>query len=72
MTAKRKVEVFSAGCPACADVKSLVKSPACPSCEVEVLDMRDISVAQGAGRALGAGGGDQRPTPRLLRRAWRR
>lgn len=52
MTAKRKVEVFSAGCPACADIESLVKSLACPSCEVDVLDMRDISVAQRA-KALG-------------------
>ncbi|CAJ0709602.1 glutaredoxin family protein [Ralstonia mannitolilytica] len=52
MTAKRKVEVFSAGCPACAGVESLVKSLACPSCEVDVLDMRDISVAQRA-KALG-------------------
>lgn len=52
MTAKRKVEVFSAGCPACTDVEALVKSLACPSCEVDVLDMRDISVAQRA-KALG-------------------
>ncbi len=52
MTAKRKVEVFIAGCPACADVESLVKSLACPSCEVDVLDMHDISVAQRA-KALG-------------------
>lgn len=52
MTAKRKVEVFSAGCPACAEVESLVKSLACPSCEIDVLDMRDVSVAQRA-KALG-------------------
>jgi glutaredoxin len=52
MTAKRKVEVFSAGCPACAEVESLVKTLACPSCEVNVLDMRDMAVAQRA-KALG-------------------
>lgn len=52
MTTKRKIEVFSAGCPACVDVESLVKSLACPSCEVDVLDMRDIAVAQRA-KALG-------------------
>lgn len=52
MTAKRKVEVFSAACPACTEVESLVKSLACPSCEVDVLDMRDITVAQRA-KALG-------------------
>jgi len=48
MTTKRKVEVFSAGCPACTDVETLVKSLACPSCEVDMLDMRDIAVAQRA------------------------
>lgn len=52
MTAKRKVEVFSAGCPVCVDVVSLVQSLACPSCEIEVHDMRDIAVAQRA-KALG-------------------
>lgn len=52
MTAKRKVEVFSAGCPACADVEVLVRSIACPSCEVDVLDMRDMAVARHA-KALG-------------------
>jgi glutaredoxin 3 len=52
MTAKRKIEVFSAGCPACEDVVSLVQGLACPSCEVDVLDMRDIAVAKRA-KALG-------------------
>lgn len=52
MTAKRKVEVFSAGCPACTEVETLVKSLACSSCEVDVLDMGDIAVAQRA-KALG-------------------
>ncbi|GCB05254.1 glutaredoxin [Ralstonia sp. SET104] len=48
MTIKRKVEVFSAGCPACADVEALVKRLACPLCEIDVLDMRDIAVAERA------------------------
>lgn len=52
MTAHRKVEVFSAGCPACAEVEALVKRLACPSCDVAVLDMHDITVAQRA-KALG-------------------
>ncbi|CAG9184730.1 hypothetical protein LMG23992_05319 [Cupriavidus laharis] len=52
MTAKRKVEVFSAGCPVCADAVALVRSLACASCEVDVLDMRDSAVAQRA-KALG-------------------
>lgn len=52
MTAKRKIEVFSAGCPACDEVVSLVQGLACPSCSVDVLDMRDIAVAKRA-KALG-------------------
>lgn len=52
MSTLRKVEVFSAGCPACADVVALVQSQACPSCEVEVLDMHDVAVVQRA-KALG-------------------
>ena len=41
MATKRKVEVFSAGCPACQDVVDLVQRVACPSCEVSVVDMND-------------------------------
>ena len=52
MTAKRKVEVFSAGCAACAETIELVRRTGCPSCQVIVHDMNDISVAQRA-QALG-------------------
>ena len=52
MSNKRKVEVFSAGCPVCEDVVRLVKASACLSCEVTVLDTNDIRVAQRA-KALG-------------------
>ncbi len=52
MAAKRKVEVFSAGCPACDETVALVKSAACPSCDVTVLDMNDPTVAR---RAKGLG-----------------
>lgn len=45
MTNKRKVEVFSAGCPACQEAVKLVESLACPSCDVQVLDMHDPAVA---------------------------
>ncbi len=44
MLDKRKIEVFSAGCPACEDTVELVKSVSCPSCEVTVLDMNDDAV----------------------------
>jgi len=45
MERKRKVEVFSAGCPACEPTVQLVKSIACPSCDVQVLDMNKPDVA---------------------------
>ena len=44
----RKIEVFSAGCPLCEDAVKLVNSLACPSCDVTVVDMKDI---QGMTRA---------------------
>ena len=44
MNAKRRIEIFSAGCPACEEAIKLVNDIACPSCEVEVLDMQDGNV----------------------------
>jgi glutaredoxin 3 len=41
---KRKIEIFSAGCPACDDVVNLVNKLACPSCEIIVHDMHDKNV----------------------------
>jgi MerR family Zn(II)-responsive transcriptional regulator of zntA len=52
MTTQRKVEVFSAGCPACQTTIDLVNRLACSSCEVSVLDMNDIDGAKRA-RDLG-------------------
>jgi glutaredoxin len=48
MPAKRKVEVFSAGCPVCDETAALVKRVACPSCDVTILDMKDPNVAKRA------------------------
>ena len=45
MTAKRQIEVFSAGCSACDDTVALIRSIACSSCDIEVLDMHDAVVA---------------------------
>lgn len=50
MNAKRKIEIFSAGCPVCEETINLVNRIACPSCEVEVLDMRRSEVATRAKR----------------------
>ncbi len=52
MNAKRKIEVFSAGCPACEETIELVNSVACSSCEVSVLDMNQPEVAKHA-KSLG-------------------
>ncbi len=40
MSKKRKVEVFVAGCPLCAETVKLVKKLSCPSCDVMVYDLR--------------------------------
>jgi glutaredoxin len=45
ITGKRRVEVFTAGCPACDEAVTLVEGLACNFCEVEVLDMKEPSVA---------------------------
>ncbi len=45
MSTKRRIEVFSAGCPSCEDTIQLVNRITCPSCEVTVLDMNEPAVA---------------------------
>ncbi len=52
MAKMRKVEIFSAGCPACQATIDLVNRIACPSCDVVVLDMNVSDVSQRA-EALG-------------------
>ena len=52
MNVKRKIEVFSAGCPVCDETIESIKGIACDSCEVSVLDIYDPNVAE---RAKGLG-----------------
>jgi len=52
MKIRRRVEIFSAGCPLCKEAVTLVKDMACSSCEIEVLDMKNADVAAKA-RTLG-------------------
>jgi glutaredoxin 3 len=52
MTAKRKIEIYSAGCPLCEETAALVKETSCPSCDIAILDMRRETVAARA-RKLG-------------------
>ena len=48
MEDKRKVEVFSAGCPICEEAVSLVQEVVCSSCDVDVLEMNNPEVARRA------------------------
>jgi glutaredoxin 3 len=48
MRMKRKLEVFSAGCSRCEETISRIKDPACPDCEVVVVNMHE---AEGNRRA---------------------
>ena len=50
MNTKRKIEVFSAGCPVCEETIALVNRIACSSCEVTVLNTNDPEVAARAKR----------------------
>ena len=52
MAGKRKIEIFSAGCSVCEETIQLVNRIACPSCEINVLDMKDATVA-GRAKTLG-------------------
>jgi glutaredoxin len=45
---KRKIEIFSAGCPDCYEAIDLVKSILCQSCEVTIKDMSDPVTAKQA------------------------
>jgi len=53
MSVKRTIEVFSAGCPCCEDAVKLVQRLACPSCDVQVLDMRSDKQAQAKAKQYG-------------------
>ncbi len=52
MSTKRKVEVYSAGCPVCNDAVEMVRRISCKDCEINVLDMKDHAVAKRA-KSLG-------------------
>jgi len=48
MKTKRKIEIFSAGCPLCTNTIDMVKDNSCSSCEVEVIDMMKLEGANQA------------------------
>lgn len=53
MSNKRKIEIFSAGCPVCQEAIELVNGIACPSCDVTVLDMKDDAAVARRAETLG-------------------
>jgi glutaredoxin len=50
---KRTIEVFTAGCPCCDETVQLVQSIICPSCDLQVLDMRTDKAAQAKAKTYG-------------------
>jgi glutaredoxin len=48
MTDRRKIEIFSAGCPVCEDAVRLVNKLTGKGCEITVLDMKNPAVADRA------------------------
>jgi len=52
MANTRKIEIYTAGCPACEETIELVNRIACPSCEISILDMKNPKVASEA-KSLG-------------------
>ena len=50
---KRIVEVFTAGCPVCDETVAVVKGLICPSCELQIRDMRSDKQAQAKAREYG-------------------
>ena len=52
MSTKRKIEIFSAGCPVCQEAIATIKDNACASCAVSIFDMNDPAVP---GRAKNLG-----------------
>lgn len=52
-TEKRKVEVFTAGCPLCDPVVKLVQEVVCDNCDVTVYNVKDNAEAAERAKALG-------------------
>jgi glutaredoxin len=48
MARKRKIEIFSSGCPICQGAIERIRNASCPSCDITVLDMHDPETAKRA------------------------
>ncbi|MBI4455790.1 MAG: thioredoxin family protein [Acidobacteria bacterium] len=52
---KRSVELFTAACPCCDETIKLVQGMVCPSCDVQIHDMRSDKAAQEKAKQYGIG-----------------
>ena len=50
---KRKVELFTAGCPVCEEATRLVKELVCENCDLEILNTVNDRVAQEKAKKYG-------------------
>lgn len=50
---KRIIEIFTAGCPCCDEAVTLVQDMICPSCDLQVLDLRTEPAAQAKAKQYG-------------------
>ncbi len=50
---RRTIEVFVAGCPVCDETVKLVESMMCPSCELQILNIRTDAAAQTKAKRYG-------------------
>lgn len=50
---KRKIEVFTAGCPICEEQVEKIKEASCPNCEIEVLNVNSSEAALARSRKYG-------------------
>lgn len=50
---KRTVEIFTAGCPCCEEAVKLLQTITCPSCEIQIRDMRSHKAAHAKAKQYG-------------------
>jgi hypothetical protein len=50
---KRKIEIFTAGCPVCEEQVQKIKELACPSCDIDVLNVNQNTDALNKSKSIG-------------------
>lgn len=49
----RKIEIYTAGCPVCDEQITKIREAACSNCDIEVLNVKDNSIALEKSKAYG-------------------